>query len=64
LLDVRNETIATGGPIDDNVSGYTNQQFFNAFNSSITSLEAYRQNLPNINNQAVEVINLFQQYGY
>lgn len=61
MIDTRNETIF---PVSDGVAGYTNQQLFNAFNSNITSLGAYRQNLPNINNQAVQVTNLFQQYHY
>ncbi len=60
MMDNRNEN----NPVVDQVAGYTNQQFFNAFSSSITSLGAYRQNLPNINNQAIQVTNLFQQYGY
>ena len=62
LLDTRNEN----NPVVDQVSAYTNQQFFNAFNSNITSPGAYRQNLltQNGNNQSVQVINLFQQYGY
>jgi hypothetical protein len=62
MIDTRNES----SPVIDQVSGYTNQQFFNAFSSSITSLGAYRQNLllQNGNNQSAQVINLFQQYGY
>lgn len=64
LMDTRNDLNAVPRftVIDDQVGGYTNQQFFNAFNSGITSLQAYRQNLVNGNNS--QVINLFQQYGY
>lgn len=52
--------------VNDQVLGYTNQQFFNAFNSSITTLGVYRQNLlqQNNNNQQVQVQNLFASYGY
>ncbi|MGH2648340.1 MAG: hypothetical protein ACRDE8_12260 [Ginsengibacter sp.] len=64
MIDTRNETFP---PVNDNVSGFTNQNFFNAFNSSITTLAGYKQNLisqnsgnPTINN----VSSLFQQYGY
>lgn len=53
-------------PVVDQVSGYTNQQMFNAFGSSITSLPSYRTNLlqQNNNNQSAAVTNLFGQYGY
>ena len=66
MFDTRNEQKATGGPVDDNVSGYTNQQFFNAFSSSISTLGSYRSNLlqQNGNNQSAQVIYLFSQYGY
>jgi hypothetical protein len=63
MMDIRNEALV---PVTDAVSAYTNQQFFNAFNSNITALAPYRQNLlaQNGNNQSVQVTNLFQQYGY
>ncbi len=67
MIDTRNEQKATGGPVDDNVSGYyTNQKLFDAFNSSITTLGAYKTNLlvQNSNNQATQVTSLFSQYGY
>ena len=66
LKDSRNETRSTGGNVDDNVSGYTNQQMFNAFQSSIYTLQDYRDKLllQNGNNQAVEITSLFTQYGY
>ncbi len=62
LKDYNNERT----PILDEVSGYTNQQMFNAFGSSITSLSSYRTNLlqQNNNNQSAAVTNLFGQYGY
>jgi len=62
MMDNRNEN----NPVVDGVLGYTNQQFFNAFGSGITALAAYRQNLLQLNgnNQAAQVTNLFQQYGY
>ena len=66
LNDSRNETRLTGGNVDDNVSNYTNQQMFNAFQSSIYTLQDYRDKLllQNGNNQAVEITSLFTQYGY
>lgn len=66
MIDTRNEQKATGGPVDDNVSGYTNQQFFNAFSSSIATLGSYKTNLlqQNGNNQSTQVTSLFSQYGY
>ena len=63
LIDANNET----NPITDNVSGYyTNHLLFNAFSSSITTLQGYRSNLlsQNANNQATNVINLFAAYHY
>jgi hypothetical protein len=66
MFDMRNEQKATGGPVDDNVSGYTNLQMFKAFSSGITTLSGYKTNLlqQNSNNQSVQVIYLFSQYGY
>jgi hypothetical protein len=63
MKDPRNEN----RPVVDGVSGYyTNQKMFNAFSSSITSLDAYKTNLlnQNGNNQSTQVISLFSQYGY
>ncbi len=62
LMDSRNET----RPVIDQVSGYTNQQMFNAFNSNINTLQDYRLNLlqQNGNNQSQGVVSLFNQYGY
>ena len=68
MNDPRND--ATAVPrivnIDDQVSGYTNQQFFNAFSSSITSMGSYKTNLlnQNGNNQSTQVTSLFSQYGF
>lgn len=66
LMDTRNEQKLTGGPVDDNVSNYTNQQMFNAFQSTIFTLQDYRIKLiqQNLNNQTTQVTNLFFQYGY
>lgn len=66
LKDTRNEQKATGGPVDDNVSGYTNQQMFNAFSSSTTTPGSYRTNLlqQNGNNQSTQVTSLFTQYDF
>ncbi|MEX8546061.1 MAG: hypothetical protein V5804_00540 [Mucilaginibacter sp.] len=62
LKDTRNET----SPVTDQVSGYTNQQMFNAFNSSINSLAGYKSSLLQLNgnNQSGAVTYLFSQYGY
>ena len=53
-------------PVPDNVFGYTNVKMFNAFNSSITTLQGYRTNLlnQNANNQSTDVTALFGQYHY
>lgn len=65
LLDTRNE-IRPPGPVTDNTSAYTNQQMFNAFNSSITTLQGYKTNLLNTtsNSTSGSVNSLFSQYGY
>ncbi len=62
LMDDRNEN----SPITDAVSGYTNQEFFNALDSDIDYLEAYRQRLlqENGNDQVTQVNQLFNEYGY
>lgn len=53
-------------PVLDQVSAYTNQQMFNAFQSDIFTLQDYRYKLllQNGNNQATEVTSLFANYGY
>ncbi len=67
LIDDRNDniTISSLRPID-NVNSYTNQQIFNALQSDVRSIAAFRDRLlqQNGNNQAANVNLLFQQYGY
>lgn len=62
LRDTSNENT----PLVDQVTGYTNQQMFNAFQSDIFTLQEYRYKLllQNGNNQAAGVNALFSQYGY
>jgi hypothetical protein len=68
LFDDRNDIniIPPRVLIDDQVSNYTNLQFFNALDADINSLPAYRVRLllENGNNQGVQVTNLFAAYGY
>lgn len=66
LNDTRNEQRITGGPVDDNCSNYTNSQMFNAFQSTIYSLQTYRVRLlqTTTNPTSGFVPNLFSQYGY
>ena len=70
LIDNRNDL--TADPLnvrvrlDDNVTGYTNLQFFNALDADINNLPAYRTRLlsENGNNQAAGVTTIFNFYGY
>ena len=68
MIDNRNDAFASPlrVNINDAVSGYTNQQFFNALESDVKSIPAFRQRLLQQNNnlQATEVTQLFQAYGY
>lgn len=68
LFDNRNDRNAVPLRInlDDIVSGYTNQQFFNALDSDIKNLTDYRARLlsENGNNQATGVTSIFNFYGY
>lgn len=67
LLDTRveNKPPVGTGPVNDSVSGYTNQQMFNAFNSTILSIQSYKTNFIQQNNiTSANVTNLFQSYGY
>ena len=67
LNDNRNEQILGGFPnINDAVNSYTNQQIFNALQSDVRSIPAFRNRLllQNNNNQAANVNLLFNQYGY
>lgn len=52
--------------INDQVSGYTNQQMFQAIEFDVRSVQSYRDRLlvRNSFNQAANVQNLFQQYNY
>ena len=65
LVDDRNE-ISLGGFVIDNVAGYTNQQCFNALQSNVRTIPAFRERLllQNGNNQAANVTDLFFRYGY
>jgi hypothetical protein len=60
-----NVTINNNRPID-NVIGYTNQQCFNALQSDVRSIPAFRDRLLQLNgnNQQAQVNELFQNYGY
>lgn len=62
MFDIRNENF----PVFDQVSNYTNQQFFNALDADIFTLQNYRIRLlqENGNNQQNEVTQLFTNYGY
>ncbi len=68
LFDTRNDFAATANPLQpgDLVSGYTNQQFFDALDDDITTIPAYRQRLlnENNNNQVANVTALFGFYNY
>jgi hypothetical protein len=61
-----NETVANGFSVNDNVSGYTNAQMFNAFQSTVYTLHDYRIKLlqQTTNPTSGNVPNLFLQYGY
>jgi hypothetical protein len=62
LFDARNEA----NPLIDGVTGYSNEQFFNALDIDIRSMPQFRVRLllENNNNQAGQVIALFGQYNY
>lgn len=68
LMDTRNDALAIPRyvNIDDQVSGYTIQQIFGAYQSDINTLQQYKSRLlqQNNNNQSSQVLSLFQQYGY
>jgi len=67
LIDNRNDQTVTNPrvPLDDQVAGYTNQQFFNALDADIRSLPAFRLRLlsENGNNQAAGVNTIFTFYN-
>jgi hypothetical protein len=62
ILDDRVES----SPVIDNVSGYTQQKFFNALQSDVISIPLYKARLlqQNNNNQQSNVDILFQSYNY
>lgn len=68
LIDNRNDNLAVPPRVllNDVVTGYTNQQFFNALDADINNLPAYRIRLlnENGNNQAAGVNVIFNFYGY
>jgi hypothetical protein len=63
LWDPANET---NFPVTDQISGYTNQQMFSAFKSTIYTLQDYRVKLlqQTTNPTSQYVIGLFSQYHY
>lgn len=68
LMDNRNDnnTFPFRVPLNDVVSGYTNQQFCSALQSDVTSLQQFRARLlsQNGNSQATGVNSIFAFYGY
>lgn len=66
LNDTRNDFLFDPSMINDQVSGYTNQQLFNAFQSNIYTLQDFRIKLlqTTTNSTSAFVPNLFSQYGY
>lgn len=62
MFDVRNEFF----PVQDNVLGYTNQQFFNALDNDVRAMPQFRVRLlaENGNNQAAQVAAIFGQYNH
>ncbi|WP_419803463.1 hypothetical protein [Mucilaginibacter sp.] len=66
FYDLKDPANETNFPVTDQVSGYTNQQMFNAFQSNITNLQDYRIKLlqSTTNPTSGFVPNLFFQYHY
>lgn len=66
LNDTRNDFLFDPTMTNDQVSGYTNQQLFNAFQSNIYTLQDFRIKLlqTTTNSTSAFVPNLFSQYGY
>ena len=64
--DLRDNTNETGIPVIDQVSAYTNQQMFNAFQPNIYTLQDYKLKLlqTTSNSTSSFVPNLFAQYHY
>jgi hypothetical protein len=66
LMDDRNDQAFGRINLNDDVTGYTNQQFFNALDDDVTDLLNYRVRLlsENGNSQATGVTTIFNFYGY
>jgi hypothetical protein len=68
LMDNRNDgnQFPLKVALNDAVFGYTNQQFFNALDNDLTTLQDYRVRLLNENNnsQLTGVTTIFNFYGY
>lgn len=66
FMDNRNDFLFNPAMVKDEVSGYTIQQIFAAYQSDITTLQQYRDRLlqQNNNNQSTQVIQLFTEYGF
>lgn len=64
LIDDLNDFIVYGGPIEDNVTGFTNQQFFNAMDIDVRSMPQFRARFFSENGFNQAVTNLFTQYHY
>ncbi len=66
MQDLMDNTNETGTPVIDQVSGYTNQQMYSAFQSNIYTLQDYRLKLlqTTSNSTSAFVTNLFAQYHY
>jgi hypothetical protein len=63
MFDTNNEV---SFPVPDNCSGFTHQDFFNALNDDVNTVEKFRDRiLQNTSNrQRSQVNQLFQSYGY
>jgi hypothetical protein len=66
LHDLMDDRVEAGFPVIDNVSGYSQQKFFNALQSDVISIPLYKARLlqQNNNNQQSDVNTLFESYGY
>lgn len=67
LIDTRNDKLYNYTQVEDQVSTFTNQQLFSAFNSGITTMQLYKTNVlqrNTANPSSSQLVNLFQQYGY
>ena len=66
LHDLMDDRVEAGFPVIDNVSGYSQQKFFNALQSDVISIPLYKARLlqQNNNNQQSNVDILFQSYNH